>query len=59
MKEGKLCHVFVPTILKLIQAARTKDVFISRNRWIARCGNQHESHVCGWKESEVTNTYHG
>ena len=30
----KMCYTGVPT-LKLIQAARTKEIFASRNRWIA------------------------
>ena len=29
-----MCYIGVPT-LKLIQAARTKEIFTSRNRWIA------------------------
>ena len=30
----KMCYIGVPT-LKLIQAARTKEISTSRNRWIA------------------------
>ena len=56
MEEVTMCYLFVPTILKLIQAARTKGFFTSRNR---RCRNQHVSHVCGWNERELTNTNHG
>ena len=29
-----MCYICVPT-LKLIQTARTKEIFTSRNRWIA------------------------
>ena len=45
----KMCYIGVPT-LKLIQAARTKEIFTSRNRWIALEKGQHVSHVCGWNE---------
>ena len=57
MKEGKLCYLFVSTISKLIQAARTKDFYLQESL-DSTCENQHVSHVCGWNEREFTNTNH-
>ena len=51
-----MCYICVPT-LKLIQAARTKEISTSRYRWILLEKGQHVSHVCGWNEErEKANT---
>ena len=51
-----MCYICVPT-LKLIQAARAKEISTSRNRWIALKKGQHVSHVSvGTEEREKANT---
>ena len=51
-----MCYICVPT-LKLIQAARTKEISTSRYRWIAlEKGNTYRTSAVGTEEREKANT---